>query len=127
MQPILWGKMLADLLQCAKRLGVLAALGLACGCSLNPQPLPPGETGDAATFGPGGGDATTAGNDSGGSFGGADAGAKLDATADGAPAVAPDAGAGDAGSDAIGDGPTDAVADGPEDDAPTDGGSEDGE
>lgn len=114
--------MLADLLQSASRLGVLVALTAACGCSLNPQPLPPGEGPDGSA-GQIPADATT--GDSGGSFGGNDGGARIDATADGAPAIAPDAG--DAASDAMGDGPTEAAEDGPEDAAPGDGGNEDGE
>ncbi len=115
--------MLADLLQSAKRLGVLVALGTACGCTLNPPPLPPGAPPDAAAGQSA--DATTPGSDSG-TFGFGDSGSKLDATTDGVPAVPPDAG-GDAGTDAIGDGPADAVGDGPEEAAPSDGGNEDGE
>jgi hypothetical protein len=121
-QPILWGKMLADLLRSATRLGVLAALGLACGCSLNPQPLPPG----AAPEGGGAGEYVdaTAGGDGGNSFGPGDAAPRVDATADGTPGIPPEGG--DAAADAGGDGSGDAAVDGPED-GPSDGGSEDGE
>jgi hypothetical protein len=106
------------------------ALGLvgAYACSLNPQPLPPGETADggdtlvghdASTFGPGA--------DSGGNFGEDGAGGSVpDASVDGAPAVPPEGGdasdggdSGDAG-DGASDGATDALIDGPAD-APTDG------
>jgi hypothetical protein len=106
------------------RLGVVVALGAACGCSLNPQPLPPGE-------GPEGGygsqaslDATAGGADGTAGFGSADSGARLDASADAVPAV-PVADAGDAESDARGDGSIEGGFDGPYD-GPTDGASEDG-
>jgi hypothetical protein len=123
MQPSLWGKMLADLLQYATRLGVLVALGAACGCSLNPQPLPPGEAAEGGgANGPA--DATTQGGDSG-SFGSGDAGARVDASED-SPAAVPGTDAGDSGSDGIGDGSSDGGFDGPYD-GPSDGGSEDGE
>jgi hypothetical protein len=122
-QPSLWGQMLADLLQSAKRLGVLVALGAACGCSLNPQPLPPGEAAE------GGGsqsvDATAPGNGDAAGFGAGDAAGRLDASTDGLPSV-PGADAGDAESDAPGDGAGEGGFDGPYD-GPTDGGSEDGE
>ena len=124
MQPILWGQMLADLQQSALRLGAVLALGAMCGCSLNPQPLPPGE-------GPEGGgsqvslDATTGNGDGAAGFGGGDAGARVDATAD-APLTVPGADAGDAEPAAPGDGATDGGFDGPYD-GPTDGGNEDGE
>jgi hypothetical protein len=100
-------------------LGVAAA---AHACSLNPQPLPPGDTPDAASNTVGGGDA-------GGYFGaGGDSGAPL--VSDGGPAGndGSDGGAatppegGDAGD--AGDGASDAAMDAPEDapaDAPTDG------
>jgi len=116
--------MLAALQQSALRLGAVLALGAACGCSLNPQPLPPGEGPDA-----GGGsqviaDATT-GNDATGGFGSGDAGARQDATADALPSV-PGTDAGDAESDAPADRASEGGFDGPYD-GPTDGGSEDGE
>ncbi|HTQ47069.1 MAG TPA: hypothetical protein VMI75_30145 [Polyangiaceae bacterium] len=125
MQPSLWGQMLADLLQPAMRLGVVLAFGATCGCSLNPQPLPPGEGPDA-----GGGsqslDATAGNGDGSAGFGSGDAGGgRLDASMDALPSV-PGADAGDAESDAPGDGPGEGGSDGPYD-GPTDGGSEDGE
>lgn len=112
--------MLSDLLQPAKRLGVLVALGAACGCSLNPQPLPPGEASEGGTAGQYS-DATAPGSGDAAGFGGGDSGPRVDATADGAPAVPP-TDAGDAESDAGEDGPSEGGLDGP-----SDGGSEDGE
>jgi hypothetical protein len=116
--------MLADLQQSALRLGAVLAFGAACGCSLNPQPLPPGEVAE------GGGsqslDATAGNSDAAGGFGSGDAGGgRLDASTDALPSV-PGDDAGDAASDAPGDGAGDGGSDGPYD-GPTDGGSEDGE
>ncbi len=110
--------MLVDLLQPAARLGALVALSLACACSLNPQPLPPGETPDSSAGGNQAADATT--GDSAG-FGSGDAASKIDATEDALPAVPPD------GGEAAADAQADSVADGSESDGPSDGGSEDGE
>jgi hypothetical protein len=116
--------MLADLLSSVTRLGALVALGAACGCSLNPQPLPPGE-------GPDGGgsqslDATAPGNgDATGGFGGDAGGSRQDASADGA-TVVPSTDAGDAEPAAPGDGSSEGGFDGSYD-GPSDGGSEDGE
>jgi len=107
--------------------GVALGLGAAYACSLNPQPLPPGDTADggetvvghdASTFGPGA--------DSGGSFAGdgPTGGAAPDGSSDGAMPGPPEGGdAGDAGdgeSDGAPDGATDAP-DGAPTDAPTDG------
>lgn len=92
--------------------------GIVHGCSLNPQPLPPGERPDSSTGGYTGGDASTT------QFGGDDAGGKGGDGAgggepDGANAAGPDAGGtpglpdgGDGGSL---DGSTDAGGDAPED------------
>jgi hypothetical protein len=104
---------------------VLAA-GAVYGCSLNPQPLPPGETAEA---GASGGsttlDATTGASADGAPiFGGGEAGggALTDSSTDGGtsqPPGTPDGGdggvAGDAAQDAPQDGPTDAATDGQED------------
>jgi hypothetical protein len=106
--------MLADMLQSATRLGVLVALAGACGCSLNPQPLPPGDTPDGGGFQSA--DATTPGADSGTSSGGGDARAALDASMDAVPAVPADASDAEAS-----EGASDGAHDGP-----NDGGSEDG-
>lgn len=95
--------------------GIALSLATLSGCSLNPQPLPPGEQSDGAVAGFGG-DATISAQDGGSQFGGADAGrGGGDGATPGAPP--PEAGeAGDSGpaqtdasSDAPGDAPTDAT------------------
>lgn len=88
------------------------ALGFAAaqGCSLNPQPLPPGEQSDGGATMAIPADATTASEDSG-EFAGGDAagGADKDGTTPGTP----QADGGDARSDSGGDGaPNDAATDG---------------
>jgi hypothetical protein len=108
----------------------LAALSLGVGgavaCSLNPQPLPPGDKPDGAVSespGTGGGasDASGAFGDDGGALvsegGGGDGGTNV--PSDGGPPGLPDGGedggAADGGTDAPQDGPSDAPADGQED------------
>jgi hypothetical protein len=105
--------------------GIALGFAAAYACSLNPQPLPPGDT-------PEGGKGTV-GDDASTVFGGADSGGQL--AADGAPAGNPPDGssdgaatpnppeggdAGDAESDGEGDGATDAPVEAPAD-AATDG------
>jgi hypothetical protein len=101
--------------------GVTLGLGAGLACSLNPQPLPPGETADASTvYGGGGADGGAAG------FGGGDAGEGIDTgtnvpASDGGTASPPEAGdAGDAGDAAPSDGAADGSEGGPSD-AATDG------
>ena len=102
----------------AWRIGfVLAALGAAAACSLSPQPLPPGDapsrTSDAG-LGDNNGD-PTAKSDAGGTGKDADGSVNppTDASIDGSPPPAADAGdasdAGDGGTDATSDAPTDAA------------------
>ena len=109
-----------------------ATLGLVAGyaCSLNPQPLPPGDTADSGR--------PNAAGDASMTFGGTDSGAGLgddaghgggdhDASFDGAAVPAPeggDSGNADAGDSGESDGPVDGATDAPEGgptDAPTDG------
>jgi hypothetical protein len=107
--------------------GIALGFAAAYACSLNPQPLPPGETADASdtvvghdasTFGPGA--------DSGGSFAGdgPTGGAVPDGSSDGAVPGPPEGGdaadAGDSETQVPTDGATDAP-DGMPADAPTDG------
>jgi hypothetical protein len=104
--------------------GLALGLAAAYACSLNPQPLPPGDTPDGATNAPTVGSDASAfgGDDSGGSLtaDGPAAGGQPDATSDGGVASPPEGGdAGDAGDGSV-DGPTDAAEDAPGD-APTDG------
>jgi len=104
-----------------------AAFGFAAGyaCSLNPQPLPPGDTAE--------GGKTNAGMDASTTFGPADSGTGLgddagqggeeDASSDGVVAAAPDggdSGNADAGDSSESDSPADASDGGPSD-APSDG------
>ncbi len=98
--------------------GAALGLGAAIACSLNPQPLPPGETADASTvYGGRGADSGAAGFGGGDAAEGIDTGTSVPAT-DGGTASPPEAGdAGDAGA-------SDGAADGPEggpSDAATDG------
>ncbi len=111
---------------CAARgVAAVALLALAAGCSLNPQPLPPGETADGggsmATPGEDAGAGTAA--DGGGLFGGGDATTSTDAGVPVPPGAeaggsSPDAsakadgGEGDAGAD-TGAGPLDGATDAP--------------
>jgi hypothetical protein len=98
-----------------------ATSALLAACSLNPQPLPPGETADSGILGSGA-DATT-GGDSGGQFAGPDgAGGGLDAASDTtATPVVPDGSseggdaATDGGADAPGDSTSEAMPDAPVD------------
>ncbi|HEY3818104.1 MAG TPA: hypothetical protein VGL81_13085 [Polyangiaceae bacterium] len=115
---------LARFRHCCCLLGATLGLGAAYACSLNPQPLPPGEAPDGSVMTVGG-DAGAAGfgPSEGGSFGGdAPTGTvSQDGSADGGPVSVPPEGgdAGDAG-DAAGDGAADAPEGAPAD-APDDG------
>jgi hypothetical protein len=98
--------------------GIALGLGAAYACSLNPQPLPPGETADAGNGAPGADAATVfGGSDSGGSLAadGQAGGNPPDASSDVVSNPAPPEGgdAGDAESDAPMDGMTDAPGDAP--------------
>ncbi len=98
----------------------LAVAGAVQACSLNPQPLPPGYSGDNTEAGSEvAADASVAAD--GALFGGgADAGAGADSALPGTPNV-------DGGASDTADGAADAAGDAPNDaptDSPTDGGSE---
>jgi hypothetical protein len=97
-------------------LGTAPVLLLAC--SLNPQPLPPGEQAEGGSAGPA--DATT--GDGSGLINGPDGGAAADATSDTVAAPGLPDGSGDGETDAAGDGPGEAGTQ----DAPTDGPAEEG-
>jgi hypothetical protein len=108
-----------------RRLSCLAgaALGLAAAwaCSLNPQPLPPGETAEAgSSYGGGGTDAGPAGFVGADASAGGDGGTNVPATDGGTAAPTEGGDSGDAGdggdgaSDGSDGGPSDAATDGEE-------------
>ncbi len=109
-------KMCASIRHFARLAGAATLLAIGTGCSLNPQPLPPGDTqGDAGNLAAL--DATAGGGADTGVFVASDGG-----SADGTtPAIPPADGAGDAEIDAAVDGPSDAAADGQ---PPSDGAAE---
>jgi hypothetical protein len=109
-------KMCASIRHFALLAGAAALVAIGTGCSLNPQPLPPGDTqGDAGNLAAL--DATAGGGADTGVFVASDGG-----SADGStPAIPPADGGADAEADTAVDGPSDAAADGQ---PPSDGATE---